>query len=214
MIMEESEMKRYNVRFSLPRAAAVAMLACVLLVGTLSAAYAASGEFRQAVKVWMYGAETEAMLSREEGDDYFTLTWTDENGERHERGGGGIAMEADGTERPITAEEYLEQLTGNADVENTEDGRLMLYYYDQALDITDAFDADGNCKLALEHDGKTTYILVRGNADEDWALWQSDEGFDALMQDMRDSLDAEAAEDEETDAATTFELPDGGAAGE
>lgn len=182
-------MNRRHTRFSMPRRAAVAMLTLALLLGTLSAAYAADlGGLKQAVRVWIKGRSTEAELTQNE-DYSYTLTWQDEDGETREMGGGGVAMEPDGSERALTAEEYLEQLTAYGSVENDENGRLWLYYYDQAVDITDAFDDADNCHIALEHDGKTAYFLVHGNPDSDWALMQSDEGFESID---RDFAEAEA----------------------
>lgn len=180
-------MNRRHTRFSMPRQAAVAALILALLLGTLSAAYAADlGGLKQAVRVWIKGRSTEAELTQNE-DYSYTLTWQDEDGETREMGGGGVVMEDDGSERAITAEEYLEQLTAYGSLENDENGRLWLYYYDQAVDITDAFDDADNCHIALEHGGRTAYFLIHGNSDSDWALMQSEEGFERMDRDFAES---------------------------
>lgn len=55
-------------------------------------------------------------------DGTYTIEYPDENGETREISGGGIAYEADGTERPLTGEELLEE-ANSPDVEYNDDGR-------------------------------------------------------------------------------------------
>ena len=54
---------------------------------------------------------------------HYTLEYTDENGETQQRGGGGVAFEPDGTERPLTPEELMEHL--NAPEVSYEDGSTI-----------------------------------------------------------------------------------------
>lgn len=189
---EVSEMKKNDVKFCFSRRAAVAILACAMLLAMLSAAYAADlGGIRRQVQVWIHGAQTEAELTQGE-DNSYKVTWQDEDGEIHEMGGGGIAYEPDGSERPLTMEEYLEHLN-EAEIVNTDDGRVMVYYYDQAIDVTDAFDEDDNCRLALTHDGETTYFIFHGSPETDWSYWSSPDGFEDVERIMEVSMAASAA---------------------
>lgn len=78
-------------------------------------------------------------------------------------GGGGIAIEDDGTERALTEEEMLEHLNA-PEVEEREDGTVTVYYLDQKLDVTDKFNEDGVCYVQLEGGEKTIYMTIkRGN---------------------------------------------------
>ena len=90
------------------RRTAVIALAAALLLATGSAAYAADlGSIQRRVQLWLHGDQTDAVMTVEPG--HYTLEYTDENGETQQRGGGGVAFEPDGTERPLTPEEILEQ---------------------------------------------------------------------------------------------------------
>ena len=46
------------------------------------------------------------------------------------------------------------------DVSYQDDGTVWVYYYDQALDITDKFD-NGVCYVKLIHDGNELYLTVK-----------------------------------------------------
>ena len=183
--LEAVNMNDRKERFSLSRRAAVAVLAAVLAVGSLTAAYAADlGGLRRMVTLWVHGQPTDAQVeiytpdaqdagdaapgNGNEGDGEATMadpdyvvTWTDENGEVRQMMGGGVAMGPGGAERPLTMDEYLEDI-GSMPVEQVEvtgDGRVMFYWYDQALDITDRFE-DGACRFTLRHGDETMYFTV------------------------------------------------------
>ena len=75
-------------------------------------------------------------------------------------GTGGISIQADGTEAPLSVEELQEHLN-MPDVEYEEDGSVWVYYQNQKLEITDKF-TDGVCYVKLE--GKIrrcTYVKQR-----------------------------------------------------
>ena len=48
-------------------------------------------------------------------------------------------------------------------MEYKEDGSVWLYYRDQAMEITDRFDADGFCFVQLKTEAETLYITVKYN---------------------------------------------------
>lgn len=197
--LEATDMNRQHMRYSFSRTVAVAMLIAALLVGSLTAAYAADlGGFRQMVTLWVHGQPTDAQVEVYTGEDggvdveyasegdeegspapaSYVVTWTDENGEERQMMGGGVAMERDGTERPLTMDEYLESLDGTAveQVEITEDGRVMLYWYDIAEDITDRFE-DGVCRLTLTHGEVTMYFTVIDAGDGAYSVSASEDGY-------------------------------------
>ena len=155
--MEAMDMNTKKMRFNFSRGLAVAMIITVLLVGSLSAAYATDlGGFRRTIQICVdVECDGEATMA----EPSYVVTWTDGNGEKHQMQGGGVAMEADGTERPLTMDEYLEHLESSAETVVEVDDRVMLYWYDQSVDITDQFE-DGVCRLSLTHEDETLYFTV------------------------------------------------------
>ena len=119
------------------RRAATIGLAAALVLALGSVAYASDlGGIQRTVQLWLNGEMTDATLTINEGS--YTLRYPDKDGTEHEMGGGGIAIEDDGT--------------------------VMIYYRDQKLDVTDKFDEDGVCYVQLEGGEKTIYMTIkRGN---------------------------------------------------
>lgn len=156
LVMEETAMKREKrSRFA---RLAPAFAALVLAVAVSTGAYASDvGHIQRKLQVWIHGDQTEAVLETENG--HYTLTYEDEKGEVHETQGGGVAIEADGTERPLTEEELMEHLDA-PDVEYREDGSVWIYYHGQSLDITDRFE-DEVCYVKLVDPEKTLYVTVK-----------------------------------------------------
>ena len=139
-----------------PKAAA-AIAAIILVVGSGSAAYAMDlGGIQRIVQVWIHGDQTDATFTVENGS--YTLDYKNADGNDVHQGGGGVAIE-DGAERPLTADELLEEIN-MPDVEYKEDGTVWVYYLGQEMEITDKFQ-DGICYVQLKADGKTQYITVK-----------------------------------------------------
>ena len=133
------------------RRAATLGLAAALVLALGSVAYASDlGGIQRTVQLWLNGEMTDATLTVKNG--HYTVNYTDSEGNERERSGGGVAFEPDGTERALT------------EVEEREDGTVMVYYLDQKLDVTDKFDEDGVCYVQLEGGEKTIYMTIkRGN---------------------------------------------------
>lgn len=137
---------------------AVAVAALVLIVGSGSVAYAMDlGGIQRIVQVWIHGDQTNAIFTIDEGT--YTLDYTDENGKEVHRGGGGVAFNANGSERPLTEEELWSEINA-PEVEYEDDGRVIVYYLNQQMDITDKFEND-ICYLQLQVDGETRYMTVK-----------------------------------------------------
>ena len=137
--------------------AAIATAAILLAVGSGGAAYAMDlGGIQRIVQVWLHGDQTDATFTVENGS--YTLDYQDADGNDVHQGGGGVALE-NGTERPLTADELLEEIN-MPDVEYKEDGTVWVYYLDQKMEITDKFEND-ICYVKLKADGKTQYITVK-----------------------------------------------------
>ena len=92
--------------------------------------------------------------------------------------GGGVALERDGTERPLTMDEYLESLDGTEaePIGVDDEGRVTLYWYDQAVDITDRFE-DGVCRLTLTHGDETMYFTVMDAGDGAYSVSAASDGY-------------------------------------
>lgn len=196
--LEAVNMDRQHTRFSFSRRAAVAVMIAALLVGSLTAAYAADlGGFRRMVTMWIHGRATEARVEVYTGEDGgndveysaegdgespapadYVVTWTDENGEERQMMGGGVALERDGTERPLTMDEYLESLDGTEaePIGVDDEGRVTLYWYDHAEDITDRFK-DGVCRLTLTHGDETMYFTVMDAGDGAYNVSAASDGY-------------------------------------
>lgn len=141
--------------------AAVAAVA-IMVLAMASIAYARDvGGIQRNVQIWLHGELTDAVMVVEDGE--YTLTYTDENGETHKRGGGGVAIDSSGRERPLTAEELLEDLN-SPEVEYRDDGSVWLDYMDQRFEITDKFDADGFCYVTVMEEDHPLYVTVKYKA--------------------------------------------------
>ena len=129
---EVENMARLQKRTKMKTAAAV-IAGCILLGGTGTAYAANVGGIQRTIQLWIHGDQTNATLNVSDNGTY-TMEYYDENGELQESGGGGIAFEADGTQRSLTAEELMEEID-SPDVEYEEDGSVWVYYHNQSIDI-------------------------------------------------------------------------------
>lgn len=155
-LMEARNMKSVK-HFSIRRA----LVLCAVLVLMAAMAMVCYGEnvggIQRKIQLWIHGDQTDAVLEVENGS--YTLTYEDGQG-THERGGGGVAYDFFGRERPLTEEEILEHLY-MPEVEYLEDGTVWVYYRDQGLDITDLFDENGVCYVQLKSGKDTQYLTVK-----------------------------------------------------
>ena len=137
--------------------------AVILLLSTSIVCYAEDvGGIRRTIQLWIHGDQTTAVMDIQNGE--YTITYEDARGNTHERGGGGVAINPDGSERPLTDEEIMEHVMEQAqmpDVEYKEDGSVWVYYMDQAMEITDSFNSDGVCFVQLKNGSQTLYLTVK-----------------------------------------------------
>lgn len=139
---------------------AAAILTAFILVGGTGTVYAANiGGIQRTIQLWIHGDQTDATLDVKE-DGSYSLNYSDENGKEVEQGGGGVAFDADGTERPLTEEEIMEQIN-MPEVEYEEDGSIWVYYENQKIEITDKFDNDKVCYVKIKGKEKTLYLTVK-----------------------------------------------------
>lgn len=222
MDMKRNDMK-FSTPRAIVVAALIAILTVGTLTAAFAADL---GGIRQAATIWVQGKPREALVSMEEdeviveigegethsfrgngvamdADEFtvtddtvasYTVTWQDEDGEPHSFSGGGVTLDADGTQQPITVEEVIDYLNSPS-VDETEDGRMIASWYDQAEDITDRFE-DGVCRVSLEHDGETVYMIVQLNGDGGFGVSYGNDGFEALEADLAEGARLEAEEEE------------------
>lgn len=139
---------------------AAAILTAFILVGGTGTVYAANvGRIQRIIQLWIHGDQTDATLDVKE-DGSYNLNYSDENGNTVEQGGGGVAFDADGTERPLTEDEIMEQIN-MPEVEYEEDGSVWVYYENQKIEITDKFDNDKICYVKIKGKEKTLYLTVK-----------------------------------------------------
>lgn len=141
-------MQKQKKVISFRRITGYVLAACFIFTLAVTAYAADIGGIRRIIQVWLYGEQTTAVLDVQNGQ----YTLTDQQGS-FLRGGGGVAIEPDGSERPLTEEEIIEHLE-HPEVLHQEDGSIWVYYRGQKIEITDRFDEDGYCYLKLR-DGKT-----------------------------------------------------------
>lgn len=143
---------------------AAAVAACIVLVGGAGTAYAANlGGIQRTIQLWINGDQTNATLeiNNDGNSSTYTIKTPDENGNSTEITGGGVAMDGDGVERPLTEDEIMEQIN-QPDVEYEDDGSVWLYYKDRKLDITDRFE-DGICYVKLTDGKDVKYLTIKYN---------------------------------------------------
>ena len=156
--LEVTEMKKTTKRH-ISKAAAVIAAILAIFVGSAVAYAADIGGIQRQVQIWLYGDQTDAVLVIEQSDHTeYSLTYEDENGETHERHGGGVAYDMFGNEIPLTEEDIMEHLAEPEVIQN-DDGTVFVYCRDQKIDITDKFDENGVCHVQVTGD-RTYYMTV------------------------------------------------------
>jgi len=160
--LEVEKMIKLKRKHKMNIAAAVAV-GCIVLGGSVSAYAADVGGIKTKLSVWIHGSEVEVDVTDNE-DGSYSYTYN-ENGKEIEGGGGGVSMDGDGTERPLSAQEFFETMSEEPDVDTDEDGNVWVYYYDQKFDITNLFDEDNVCRIVLTHEDEKVYVKVTADQD-------------------------------------------------
>lgn len=158
----EVQPMKHNIRtFKTKRILAVAAVVVILAVAAVGAYAADVGGIQATVRGWLHGAQRDVAVS-ERGDGGYDFEYVDENGNKQSFSGGGVAMERNGKERSLTAEEVMEG--EGFEVVKGDDGRLRLYYYDKTFDITDLMGEDAVGKFRFKESDKvfarTMYVTV------------------------------------------------------
>lgn len=157
LILEVEKMMTIKKRTAI-KAAAVLISACLLTAGGSSIAYAKDlGGIQRTIQLWIEGDLTDVTFEYNPAGSY-EASYLGKDGTIYEFSGGGIAYENDGTERPLTESELMEELNA-PDVRYLEDGTVWIYYYDQEIEITDRFE-DGVCYAKVSNGDETLYMTI------------------------------------------------------
>ena len=140
--------------------AAAAIAVCVIVGGTGTAYAANVGGIQRTIQLWMHGDQTSATFDFNADDGSYNLEYQDESAKTVSQGGGGVALGPNGSERPLTEEELMEELNA-PDVEYLDDGSVWVYYKNQKIEITDKFDKDNVCYVKIENGNETIYMTVK-----------------------------------------------------
>ena len=133
------------------------LAACFVFTLAVTAYAADIGGIRRIIQIWLYGEQRTAVLNVQDGQ----YTVTDQEGS-FLMGGGGVAFEPDGSERPLTEAEILEHLD-HPEVAYLDDGSIWVFYRGQKIEITDRFDKDGFCYLTLQDGEDVLYATIDKN---------------------------------------------------
>lgn len=156
--LEVETMKKNNKRKNFNTMAA-SIAACLLIVGSSTVAYAADlGGIQRTVQLWMHGDQTEVTIDFN-SDEGYDMEYIDGDGNAVHSGGGGVAINPDGSERPLSEGEILNHLD-DPDVRYEEDGSVWIYYFDQKINITDKFN-DNVCYVQVSNGEETLYMTIQ-----------------------------------------------------
>ena len=153
MIIMEKRKKPIHLR----KITSFILAACLIFTMAVTAYAADIGGIRRIIQIWLHGDRTTAVLDIQNGQ----YTLTDEKGS-FIKGGGGVAFEPDGSERPLSEGEIMEHLE-HPEVVHQADGSIWVYYRGQKIEITDRFDADGFCYLELRDGDDILYATIEKN---------------------------------------------------
>ena len=132
---------------------------CVLIAGSAMVAYATDFcGIQRTIQLWIHGDQTDVTIEFD-GNGNYSMDYIDDEGNSKHQGGGGVAMEDDGTERPLTEDELLEEIIA-PEVEYKDNGSVWVYWFDQEIDITDKFE-NNVCYIKLINGKETLYMTVK-----------------------------------------------------
>lgn len=158
MTLEVEKMAILSKKAKIRATAAAIVTIFLVITGGSSVVYAADvGGIQRTIQLWIEGDRTDVDFTYDESGIY-DMSYKSQDGELEQLHGGGVAIEEDGTERPLTEEELLEELS-RPTVRYEEDGTAWVYYYDQKIEITDRFK-DGVCYVKVSNGEETLYMTI------------------------------------------------------
>ena len=141
------------------RVLTAACVAMAVAAGATAAYASNAGGIQRTIQIWLHGELTDATLDIDTSDGTYAIR--DQSGHVMQSGGG-VAINQDGTERPLTAKEIEEDLANRPETE-TADGRTYLLLGSQRIDVTGRFDKSGYCYITVKTGGRKLYVTVCQN---------------------------------------------------
>ena len=140
--------------------AVAAAAACAVIIGGSATAYAADiGGIQEKISVWIFGKETETVMTPT-GTGAYSFSYNKDDGSSDSFNYGIADVDADGniTWKPV--DDVVSSINETAMVNVDENGRVWVYYYDQKIDITDRFE-DDVCYVKVSNGDETLYMTVQ-----------------------------------------------------
>lgn len=153
--LEEKRMNRIKREIAHKNLLIAAAIMLVILAGSGTAYAADLGGIKKTVKMWVHGYETDVSYEFNEDEGTYLKKYVDENGEEVQEDASGWH----GDNSPLTVEELIELEHDTVSVEETDDGKCMLYFQNRAVDITDKF-TDGKCYIHVVGEDGERYVEV------------------------------------------------------
>ena len=141
------------------RVLTAACVAMAVAAGATAAYASNAGGIQRTIQIWLHGELTDATLDIDTSNGTYAIQ--DQSGHVMQSGGG-VAINQDGTERPLTAKEIEEDLANRPETE-TADGRTYLLLGSQRIDVTGRFDKSGYCYITVKTGGGKLYVTVCQN---------------------------------------------------
>lgn len=174
--MDNKEYKVFKHRRTRKRGLIAVAASFVMVLSLTVGAYAADlGGFKGTVDSWLYGEATKIKV-QQVGKYEYEITYPDGS----VRGTGGAADDGKGGMRPATSEEVIERINNEIAVEKNDKDRIMLYYHDHAVDITDKIDENGIAKVHFKDGVFSSYITVKWNGDGSYVTDTGHFGYESI----------------------------------
>ena len=153
------------------RPVAAACVCVCLLFGSMATAYAADlGGIREKLTTWIHGEQVDVDVT-ENGDGSYNFSYQDGDDVK-EFGGGGVSLDADGKQSPLSAEEVLDE--AGDEVVTEKDGTVWLYYRQHKVNITELVKGDKTCKVAITDKDGPVYFDIKFNGSSGYEIGRSD----------------------------------------
>lgn len=151
-------LQKKNAGFSGKKKLLLLLSAIIFIFSMASVCYASDvGGIRTTIQFWVHNEQTSAVVEIQNGN--YTLYFEDAEGKQVEISGGGVYLNSDGSERPLTVEDIVEYLN-RPEMEYKEDGTVWISYKSQVREIIDCFDTNGICFIWLETGRDRFYITA------------------------------------------------------
>lgn len=141
-----------------------AFAACILVGGSVTAYAADVGGIQEIFSAWINGQKVTVSVKDNADENGYTFSYNNE-GTEVVWGGGGVAIDENGNEEKLTAQDIMAEYSDTPQVDTDDEGRVWIYLKDQSGDITDLFDGNGVCRVSVIADGITHYVKVTRDKD-------------------------------------------------